>query len=109
MQDRRLYEQVLGLTDPWFVQSVELDVDEHRVDIWVDHPGDTNCCCPDCGETAPLYDHVEERVRRHLNACQFQTLIHARLPRAKCPEHGCGVSRRRGPTSAVDSHGCLSL
>ena len=33
------------------------------------------------------YDHAEERTWRHLNTCQFQTLVHARIPRVKCPEH----------------------
>ncbi len=30
----------------------------------------------------------EERIGRHLDTCQFQTFIHARIPRVDCPEHG---------------------
>jgi transposase len=30
----------------------------------------------------------EERAWRHLDSCQFQTLLVARLPRAQCPTHG---------------------
>ena len=34
------------------------------------------------------YDHAPERQWRHLNTCQFHTLVHARVPRVQCPEHG---------------------
>ena len=36
----------------------------------------------------PLYDHAEERAWRHLDSCQFQTYLHARIPRVACGEHG---------------------
>ena len=98
MQDKQLYEQVMGLTDPWLVERVELDVDEQRVDLWVDHQGDARWCCPECGESAPLYDHVEERVWRHLNTCQFQTLIHSRTPRGRAG-HRRSDRLGRGPSS----------
>jgi transposase len=44
--------------------------------------------CPECRKGAPLYDHADERVWRHLNTCQCQTFLHARLPRTKCADHG---------------------
>jgi len=34
-----------------------------------------------------VYDH-QERVWRHLDSCQFQTFVHARVPRVDCPTHG---------------------
>ncbi|MBU4524540.1 MAG: transposase family protein [Desulfomicrobium sp.] len=36
----------------------------------------------------PCRDHVGERVYRHLDTCQFKTLLHARVLRLECPEHG---------------------
>ena len=44
--------------------------------------------CPHCTETLPLYDHAEERTWRHLDSCQFQTHLHARIPRVACRDHG---------------------
>ena len=38
MRDVELYQQILGLDEPWSVKSVELNIDEGRVDIHVDHP-----------------------------------------------------------------------
>ena len=35
-----------------------------------------------------LYDHQEERQWRHLDTCQYQTILHARPPRTNCAEHG---------------------
>jgi transposase len=35
-----------------------------------------------------LHDHQAERVWRHLDTCQYQTLLHAAVPRTSCPEHG---------------------
>jgi transposase len=39
---------------------------------------------------APLAcrDHADERVWRHLDPCQYQTFLHARVPRVDCPTHG---------------------
>jgi len=34
-----------------------------------------------------LYDH-REREWRHLDTCQLQTRLHARVPRVDCPTHG---------------------
>jgi len=87
MQDTELYRQLLGLSAPWKVVRVELDVPKQRVDVWTDHE-DATWTCPECGREAGLYDHSEERAWRHLDSCQFQTYLHARPPRVKCPEHG---------------------
>ena len=44
--------------------------------------------CPHCGETLPAFDHAAERTWRHLDTCQFQTHLHAEIPRVPCPTHG---------------------
>lgn len=93
MQDTALYQYLLGLQSPWTVSRVNLDVNEQRVDVWAEHPDDVAWVCPQCTKTLPLYDHAEERTWRHLDSCQFQTYLHARIPRVACGEHG-GVQVR---------------
>ena len=88
MRDTELYRHVLGLTPPWTVSKVELSVEKHQVDVWVEHRADASFACPDCGTVSGLHDHAEERVWRHLDTCQFTTQLHARVPRVRCPTHG---------------------
>ena len=88
MRDTVLYPHLLGLEAPWTVEKVELDVKSQRVDVWVGHPRRHRWPCPECGTACSLYDHAPERMWRHLDSCQFQTFLHARPPRVKCPEHG---------------------
>lgn len=88
MQDKQLYQQILGLTEPWFVERVELDMAESRVDVFVEHRADASWACPTCGKPVGLYDHAPQRVWRHLDTCQLKTFLHARVPRVACAEHG---------------------
>lgn len=87
MQDTQLYQRILGLEEPWYVSRVELNLEKKQVDLWVEHRPAT-WHCPVCQQAVGLYDHSEERVWRHLDTCQFQTLLHARVPRTGCPVHG---------------------
>ncbi len=88
MEDIEFYAQLLGLPDPWRVRKVALDITANRVDVWVEELPGARWNCPECSQGAPVYDHGEERVWRHLNTCQCQTFLHARLPRTKCVDHG---------------------
>ena len=88
MQDTELYCQILGVSEPWGVGSVELDVERRCVDVFVEHVQGTRFGCPECGELLACYDHAETRQWRHLDSCQFKTLLHARIPRVHCPLHG---------------------
>ncbi len=88
MEDTELYRQLLNLSSPWTVTRVELDVHDQRVDVWTEHSERQRWQCPECSRELGLYDHSEERAWRHLDSCQFQTYLHARPPRVRCPEHG---------------------
>jgi transposase len=88
MRDTEFYRQVLGLSEPWFVEKVDLQVSGGRVDIWVAHETGIRWACPVCSQELPLYDHSDERAWRHLDTCQFKTYVHGRVPRVECPEHG---------------------
>lgn len=88
MHDTQLYQQILGLTDPWLVDRVELKMAAQRVDVFVEHRPKTQFHCPVCDKPCALYDHTTERIWRHLDSCQLKTFLHARVPRTGCPEHG---------------------
>ena len=90
MQDRQLYEQILGLQAPWYVQRVELQLGQESgaVHVYLEHPQDQLWPCPECRQQCVLYDHQPERRWRHLDTCQYQTILHAAPPRSDCPEHG---------------------
>jgi len=87
MQDTKLFETILGLQAPWHIARVALDTSAERVDLWAEH-GDMRWPCPDCEQLLPCWDHAEERTWRHLDTCQFETHLHARIPRVQCPTHG---------------------
>jgi transposase len=88
MQDKELYQHLLGLDSPWSVSEVTLNMEEQQIDVCVEHPSGTKFCCPECGRSLACYDHVRDRHWRHLDSCQFKTILHAAVPRVQCPEHG---------------------
>lgn len=88
MQDKELYQQILGLASPWRVAGVRLDVEHEEIVVDVEHPPQTRFCCPECGQELGCYDHSKPRDWRHLDSCQFKTILRAALPRVNCPEHG---------------------
>jgi len=83
MKDTTLYEHLLGLKTPWSVKSVDLSLADQRVvvevvlktgQVWTD-PTDSTKRAHINGWT--------ERQWRHLDTCQFETLIKARVPQLK--------------------------
>jgi transposase len=71
MRDTELYRAILGLTPPWTVGGVELDVQEGQVVVRVD-AGPGPFACPECGSAAERYDSRPRRWR-HLDTCQLTT------------------------------------
>ena len=88
MLDRAIYQQLLCLDSPWTVSQVELNLKEREVLVHVTHPRGTKFRCPECERELACDDHATERRWRHLDLCQCRTLLVARVPRVKCPEHG---------------------
>ena len=84
---RTLYATLLGITEPWDVELVEMMQEAGEVHVTVALPTHTRWVCPECHAAAPIHDH-QERTWRHLDTCQFKTLVHARVPRLNCPTHG---------------------
>lgn len=87
MRDIELYAQILGLMPPWTVAAVELDRSAGKILIKVDASADAGFACPACGKPAAGYDRRKRRWR-HLDTCQYTTILEADVPRVSCPEHG---------------------
>jgi transposase len=86
MNDTKLYEQIMGIQSPWSVQSVALKKAERMIEVEV-VCAETLWGCPECGQRMHKHD-TERRRWRHLDSCQFKTILVADVPRVKCPEHG---------------------
>src|SRR5437773_2748641 len=91
MQDHQLYQRILGIEGPWQVERVDLQLKEGEVHVYLTHEDNREWACAECGVLCPLYDHQPERQWRHLDTCQYRTILHAEPPRSQCPEHGVRV------------------
>lgn len=106
MESTELYQQILGITAPWFVESVEIDHQQTKITVVLAHataPGLFRC--PKCDAIAPVYDHHKARTWRHLDTCQFETFLTAQVPRVNC--RACGVLTAQVPWAAP--HGRFTL
>jgi transposase len=86
MKDIQLYQQILGLEEPWRVESVTLRTEQREIEVRVGF-AETIWGCPECQQRMQIHDY-EERRWRHLDSCQFKTIIVARVPVVRCPTHG---------------------
>ena len=87
MRDKDLYAAILGVRAPWSVGEVELRPATQEVEVFIQHDGSASLCCPQCGRACGRYD-TRRRSWRHLDTCQFHTVLTADVPRVSCPEHG---------------------
>ena len=99
------YGLLLGIKSPWQVKQVDLKLNGQRVDVAIGHDQEAAVTCPECKRTCPRYDHAPERQWRHLDVMQFMTVIHARVPRCQCPEHGVVTV----PVLWAEPHGRFTL
>ena len=96
------YGKLLGLEAPWRVHAAQLDLLRGRVELEVAWDEGAAVVCPECRKECARHDHAPEREWRHLNVMQFLTVIRARVPRCRCPEHG--VKTVRTPWAEPGSH-----
>jgi transposase len=99
MRDIELYRALLGLTTPWTVAGVDVDMKGQRVVVRVE-AGSGPFPCPECGAPTARYDSKPRRWR-HLDTLQFTTWIEADVPRVDCATHG--VKQLRVPWAETGS------
>jgi len=86
MNDKQLYGKILGVSSPWTVTGVDLRLEQGEVKIMVEHDP-VALSCPECERICPGYD-TRSRQWRHLDTCQYRTILSAEVPRIKCEQHG---------------------
>ena len=101
MQDTDLFQLALGLSSPWTVTRSEFDAVDGRLDLYVDFPRGSRFACAQCGREGCAVHDTKEETWRHLDFFQHRTLLHARTPRATCPE--CGVRKAATPWARAGS------
>ena len=61
--------------------------EDRAVKVHVCRAPDHELTCPQCGAVCRGYDS-RRREWRHLDTCQYRTILVADVPRVACPEHG---------------------
>lgn len=84
-----LFTQSLGISEPWYVSSVEFSREQKRLDIQLEYGSYAKFPCPRCGGiNTDIYDR-QDHTWRHVNYFEHQAHIHAKVPRVWC--HDCTV------------------
>ena len=84
MRDTDLYTRILGIEVPWQVSTVKVEMAKGEVIVQVERKVGAKLCCPTCGRESPGYDSRRRRWR-HLDTCQYKTILEANVPRVECP------------------------
>lgn len=79
MKSTEFYRHILGLETPWSVSDVDLDMNANRVVVRVEIDRTTKWFHPESQEPATVHKWTERRWR-HLDTCQFETIIEAKVP-----------------------------
>ena len=95
MNELTLFTMALGLSDPWQVVDIRFSQEEGRLDLKIDFPKGAKFPCPSCRETRCDVHDTKDRTWRHLNFFQYETYLHARVPRVKCSQ--CGIKQVEVP------------
>jgi transposase len=88
MNCRELFAPALGISMPWEIVGIDFARESKRLNIKIDFVRGSLFPCPECGIPAPVYS-TKVKTWRHLNFFQYEAYLVARVPRVKCPAHGC--------------------
>jgi transposase len=85
MKDTEFFERALGLTKPWEVKAVRMDVGNRKVEIEIECTAKTMWFDAETEERLHIQGY-EKRRWRHLDTMQFETVLIAEVPRVKYPD-----------------------
>ncbi|MBL8472514.1 MAG: transposase, partial [Rhodocyclaceae bacterium] len=85
MSHNRLFEVALGISQPWFVQSIGFDQTKRVLTIGVDFVAGSRFAHPDAQGEHPVHDTRQQRYR-HLNFFEHECYLEVRVPRVRLPD-----------------------
>jgi transposase len=89
-QQNQLFAVALGLSAPWKVTKSALtkgNSERMALELDIGFESGAKFPCPECGVHCGVHDTMVRRWR-HLQFWQHETVIHCRVPRTACKEHG---------------------
>lgn len=102
MTTEQLFTQALLLDSPWRVAKSSFEGEPKCLVLHLElAPGTRSLPCPKCAAQACAIHDRRERRWRHLNFWQYQTVIHARVPRVRCGK--CGIHQADVPWGRAGS------
>ncbi|WP_335872629.1 ISL3 family transposase [Bacillus sp. 2205SS5-2] len=92
-EDFNVFEAALEIPEPWYVFHYELAKEEKALHIYLEYRKGAEFTCPNCGSSGCRVHGIQDQDRtwRHLDFWQYQTTLHARMPRVRC--ESCGKIR----------------
>jgi transposase len=81
----QLFAAALGITAPWFVETVDFDAGQRRLTIHVDFVAGSRFAHPKAAGDHKVHDTQVKRLR-HLNFFQHECYLAVRVPRVKLPD-----------------------
>nr|VFJ63502.1 MAG: zinc-finger of transposase IS204/IS1001/IS1096/IS1165 [Candidatus Kentron sp. FW] len=95
MRDTDLYTRIPGIEVPWQVSSVKVEMAKEEVIVQVERKVGAKLRCPTCGRESQCYDS-RRRWWRHLDTCQYKTILEVDVPRVECPWSGDDIGAMGG-------------
>jgi transposase len=81
----QLFAAALGITAPWFVETVDFDAGQRRLTIHVDFVPGSRFAHPKAAGEHKVHDTQVKRLR-HLNFFQHECYLEVRVPRVNLPD-----------------------
>jgi transposase len=101
ISQEELFKIALNLQPPWYIRSIDFELERKQLDIHIDFERGSKFPCPQCGTAGCEVHDTIERTWRHLNFFQFNAYLHCRVPRTECSS--CGVKQARVPWARKNS------
>ena len=88
MDEKSLYAHILNLSRSVAGKVPFSMKNAGSVTVTIEIAENNSLACPTCGKSCSVHDH-RHRKWRHLDTCQFTTIVEADVPRIIVREHGC--------------------
>ena len=82
--DIELFTAALGISDPWYIDTLDFDANAQVLTVHIDFDQGTQFPCPEVEGLHAVHDTRIKRYR-HLNFFQHECYLEVRVPRIKLP------------------------